>query len=446
MTVGKDVEAALEAATVELFKSLAWETIDAENEVDGDTTLLGREHQGIVVLTRYLEPALKKLNPSLPAEALRQAIESLTRDRSAMSIVNANREVYGLLKNGVKVTYQDSTGSEVIERVRVIDWEFPGSNHFLLVSQLWVNGDPYKRRPDLVGFVNGLPLLLIELKASDKQVYHAFKDNLKDYKTTIAPLLWYNAFIILSNGGQSKIGSLSAPWEHFVDWKKINSEGEAGVISLDTMIQGTCEKGRFIDIFENFCCFSEAAGGFIKIFAKNHQYLGVNNVIAAVQRLTTLTPALSQREREKNLTPDISQGEKGPSHYRGGFCFSGLVERARELREQQTPAEQIMWELLRDRQFSDLKFRRQHQIGSYIADFYCHELKLVVELDGPVHDRPDVGNKDQKRDEYLKSSGFDVLRVTNDEVLEKPETVLEKILVFIKPQPPSPSGRRTDND
>ena len=285
MSINKDAEAALEKATVELFKSLQWDHIHAEQEVDGDTTLLGREHQGEVVLTRYLEPALKKLNPTLPQEAIHAAIEILTHDRSSMSIVQANGEVYQMLKNGVRVNCRDSKGNEAVERVQVIDWNNPANNHFLLVSQFWVNGDPYRRRPDLVGFVNGLPLLLIELKASDKPVQNAFNENLKDYKTTIAPIFWYNAFVILSNGSQAKIGSVSAPWEHFADWKKINTEGEEGVISLDTLIKGTCEKNRLMDILENFMYFSEATGGLIKIVAKNHQYLGVNNSMAAVAKI-----------------------------------------------------------------------------------------------------------------------------------------------------------------
>jgi len=281
----KDDEAALEQAAIEVFQSLGWEYIYAEHENDNDPTLLGREHQGEVVLTRYLEPALQKLNPTLPPEAIREAIDILTHDRSTMSIAGANRDIYQHLKNGIKVTCKDSKGNETVERVKVIDWNNPDNNNFLMVSQLWVNGDPYKRRPDLVGFINGLPMILIELKASDKPIFNAFKDNFTDYKSTITSIFWYNAFVILSNGGQAKIGSVTAPWEHFIDWKKINDEGEKGIISLDTLIKGTCEKERFIDILENFTYFSDEKGGLIKLVSKNHQYLGVNNAIQAVTQI-----------------------------------------------------------------------------------------------------------------------------------------------------------------
>jgi type I restriction enzyme R subunit len=137
----------------------------------------------------------------------------------------------------------------------------------------------------LIGFVNGLPLIFIELKKSHSKVEHAFKNNLKDYKSTIPQLFWYNAFIILSNGSQAKIGSVTAGWEHFSDWKRINSEGEQGVISLETLIRGTCEKSRFLDLVENFTVFDDAKGGLIKIVAKNHQYLGVNNSVAALEQI-----------------------------------------------------------------------------------------------------------------------------------------------------------------
>jgi len=278
----KDAEFALEEATIQHFEALGWESIHAKDEMDGDPKLLGREHQGEVVLKRYLYPALQKFNPGLPEEALDQAVKQLIRDRSAMSIARANHDVYGLIKNGVVVNFRDKDGNDTTERIKIVDWNSPENNHFLLVSQFWVAGDPYRRRADLVGFVNGIPLLFIELKAPHENIKHAFDDNLKDYKSTIPQLLWYNAFIILSNGAQTKIGSVTSPWEHFADWKKINEEGEAGVISLDTIIRGTCEKKRFLDIVENFCIFQEALGGLIKLLAKNHQYLGVNNAIEAV--------------------------------------------------------------------------------------------------------------------------------------------------------------------
>jgi type I restriction enzyme, R subunit len=124
-----------------------------------------------------------------------------------------------------------------------------------------------------VGFVNGLPLLFIELKAVHRRLETAFTGNLRDYKDTIPQLFWPNALIILSNGSQSRVGSVTAGWEHFAEWKKIGSEDEAGRVSLETMLRGVCEPARFLDMVENFTLFQEVPGGLIKLTAKNHQYL-----------------------------------------------------------------------------------------------------------------------------------------------------------------------------
>jgi type I restriction enzyme M protein len=140
--------------------------------------------------------------------------------------------------------------------------------------------------------------------------------------------------------------------------------------------------------------------------------------------------------RNKSAQPSPRPSPKGRgSQYRGGFEFSGLVETARELRGKQTPAEEMFWELVRNRKFLGLKFRRQHQIGSYVTDFYCHEQRLVVELDGGIHDTRK--EKDQKRDRYLESQGLRVLRIKNEELLDSPQTCLETIAQNL----PSPPGR-----
>jgi type I restriction enzyme R subunit len=238
-----------------------------------------------VVLASRLKAVLERLNSELPAEAIAKAIEELNRNRSAMSLVAANREIYQLLKDGVKVNISGSGGEQIPEVVKLIDWNRPENNNFLLCSQLWVTGEMYTRRTDLVGFVNGIPLVFIELKASHKRLENAYNDNLRDYKTTIPHLFWYNGFIILSNGSASKIGSVSSEWEHFADWKKINSEGEEGIISLETMIKGTCQKHRLFDLIENFLLLEAAKGGYIKLVGRNHQYLGVNNAIEAVRNM-----------------------------------------------------------------------------------------------------------------------------------------------------------------
>ena len=254
--------ALVEQPAIALFGDLGYSTANCFYEKVGTTnSTLGRETTADVVLVPKLRAALKKLNPDIACDAIRLAIEELTKDRSAMSLAQANREIYKLLKDGVRVSFQDDDGNEANETLRVIDWNEPKNNDFFLASQFWVTGEHLQAAGDLVGFVNGLPLIFIELKKSHRRLEHAYKNNLKDYKSTIPQLFWYNAIIILSNGSQAKIGSVTAGWEHFSDWKRINSEGEKGVISLETLIRGTCEKARFLDLVENFTVFDDAKGG-----------------------------------------------------------------------------------------------------------------------------------------------------------------------------------------
>ncbi len=280
--VSPDTETAIELKSMLIFQELGWDIIYAEHEIDGDPTILGRNHHGEVILERYFFNAVKSLNPDLPDEALQMAKDELVRNRSTMDIAKANQQVYKLLKDGVKVTFRDDKGIQQNEKVKLIHWTEPNQNHFLLVSQMWVNGDMYRKRPDLLGFVNGIPLLFMELKNASKNIKHAYDDNLRDYKDTIPHLMWYNGLVLLSNGRDAKAGSVTAEWEHFADWKKMNDEGETGIIDLDTIIRGTCTQDRLLDIVENFTVFMDAPGGVVKLVSKNHQYLGVNNAIQAI--------------------------------------------------------------------------------------------------------------------------------------------------------------------
>ena len=286
MSPGKFTEDQIvEQPAVALFSELGWQVLNAYHEVLGTDGTLGRDNQSQVVLVRRLRAALEKLNPDLPPTAIAQAIDQVTRDRSAMGYVRANREVYDLVRDGVRVKVRREDGSESPEVVRVIDWNDPNQNDFLLVSQFWIHSDLYSRRADLVGFVNGLPLVFIELKASHKNLRNAYDGNLTDYRATIPRIFTPNGFILLSNGTASKIGTLSSGWEHFSEWKKIDEESEPGVISLETMIRGTCDRARLLDLIENFVAFMERPGGLVKLLAKNHQYIGVNNVLARLDEL-----------------------------------------------------------------------------------------------------------------------------------------------------------------
>jgi type I restriction enzyme R subunit len=272
----------VEQPSIQLFGQLGWRTASAAEEVFGPGGTLGRERPGEAVLGPRLKGSLERLNPTLPPEAITAAVDELSRDRSAMSPAAANREVYGLLKEGVKVSLPDrERGGQKEERVRVIDWQNPAANDFLLVSQLTVAGALYTRRPDLVGFVNGLPMVVIELKKPGVALREAFDGNLTCYKTDIPQLFWSNALLIASNGTDSRVGSLTADWDRFFEWKRVEREDEPPRVSLEVMLRGVCEPSRLLDLIENFTLFSEHKAGLVKILGQNHQVLGVNNAIVA---------------------------------------------------------------------------------------------------------------------------------------------------------------------
>ena len=273
----------VEQPAIGLFAELGWQTVSAMEETFGATGTLLRETKGEVVLVSRLRAALVRLNPALPPEAITAAVDELTRDRSAMSLEAANREVYLLLKEGIKVSVPDKErGGQKTERLRVVDWEHPANNDFLLVSQFSVTGALYTCRPDLVGFVNGLPLVVIELKKPGVPARVAFDENLTHYKQQIPSLFWFNALLIASNGTDSRVGSLTADWERFFEWKRIERENEPRRVSLEVMLRGTCDRTRLLDLVENFTLFSEHKAGLVKIIGQNHQFLGVNNAIVSM--------------------------------------------------------------------------------------------------------------------------------------------------------------------
>lgn len=273
----------VEQPAIGLFADLGWQTLSAMEETFGASGTLGRETKSEVVLSARLRAALCKLNPTLPAEAISAAIDELARDRSAMLAEAANRETYQLLKEGITVSVPDREhGGQKIERLRVVDWEQPQNNDFLLVSQFSVTGALYTCRPDLVGFVNGLPWVVIELKKPGVPARAAFDENLTHYKQQIPGLFWFNALMIASNGTDSLVGSLTADWERWVRWKRIEREDEPRRVSLEVMLRGTCDPSRLLDLVENFTLFSEHKAGLVKIIGQNHQFLGVNNAIASM--------------------------------------------------------------------------------------------------------------------------------------------------------------------
>lgn len=199
---------------------------------------------------------------------------------STSSLLQVNEEKYFLIRDGIPVTVKRPNGHTETKKAAVIDFQNPDNNYFLSIKELKIHGDLYRRRTDIVGFVNGIPLLFVELKKNTVDVQNAYDDNYTDYQDTIPHLFYYNAFLMLSNGTEAKVGTLGSKFEFFHEWKRL-AEEDQGSVALETMLRGICKKENFLDLFENFILFDHSDGHTAKILARNHQYLGVNEAMKA---------------------------------------------------------------------------------------------------------------------------------------------------------------------
>jgi type I restriction enzyme R subunit len=272
-----------------LRDKLGWESVYAWNdETFGPGGTLGRASTSEVVLTRDLRAALVRLNPDLPSAAIDDALRALTVHDFSRSLVQHNQDFARLIRNGVPVSWRDALGHRRDARARVIDFDNePGANRFLAVRELKLQGlrtPNYNRRADLVCFVNGLPLVFIELKAVYKNIRAGFDGNLRDYmdENVIAHAFHHNAFLIVSNGDRARYGSITSAWDHFAEWKRLD-EGDKGDVEAEVLLNGMLAHDRLLDLVENFILFDESkAGATRKVVARNHQVLGVNRAVASV--------------------------------------------------------------------------------------------------------------------------------------------------------------------
>ena len=264
-----------------LHNELDWDVQFAYNtEVLGKEGTFGRESYRDIVLYRYFREALKKFNPWINDNQILEAQNILDNRLSTASLLQVNEEKYFLIRDGIPVTVKKPNGQTETKKAMVIDFQNPDDNYFLAVKELKIHGDLYRRRTDIVGFVNGIPLLFIELKKNTVDVQNAYDDNYTDYLDTIPHLFYYNAFLMLSNGIEAKVGTLGSKYEFFHEWKRLVEEDQ-GSVALETMLRGICKKENFLDLFENFILYDHSGGHTCKILARNHQYLGVNEAMKA---------------------------------------------------------------------------------------------------------------------------------------------------------------------
>jgi type I restriction enzyme, R subunit len=259
------------------FDSLNCYTENREDLNDGS----GRVSKRDVILVDRVREAAVRLNPDIPAKVIDEALEKLLDRRQAMLLVAANQEIYNLLRDGIPAEFDNPKGQKQQGRVRLIDFNQPDQNRYLAATQPWIMGESGFCRPDVLLYVNGLPLVFIELKNSNVKLKAAFEDNLTSYKQKIPQVFLANAFCVLSNAVETRVGSITGEWEHFFNWLRAEDEKQRidreqikqKGTSLEGLIAGLFSPRRLLDYVENFILYYKDNQ---KIIAQNHQFIGVN--------------------------------------------------------------------------------------------------------------------------------------------------------------------------
>lgn len=260
----------------------------------------GRSDKKQCILPEVLREALARLNPGVPQDKLDEITRELRRDFVGVDLTAANYKYYNQIRNSIQIPVRRN-GKDDFDFVKLVDFEHPENNSFTAVSQMWIQGKAYWHRPDVLIFINGLPMVFIELKNSIVKVEEAYNKNLQSYLKDIPNLFVFNQVCVLSNGLETRLGAFNAGYNHFFEWLKVASEEErpdrktiraaktVGESSVRYFVDGFLRKERLIDYIENFIMFRSQRD---KIIAKNHQFFGVNNLMEAVKNRKELNGKL----------------------------------------------------------------------------------------------------------------------------------------------------------
>ena len=248
----------------------------------------GRKDKKQVVLPDVMFESLCRINPDIPTETVRIVVDELCRTPVSGDLMLTNYQNYQKIRNGITVEY-NKNGKKTSNTLRLLAYNDALSNTFTIASQIWIKGKTHWRRPDLIIFINGFPMVFIELKNSNIPVKNAYDINLKNYLKDIPYLFNYNQICVLSNGMETRLGSFAAGYEFFFEWLKVENEKEnpdrkairENCTSLEYFIAGLCEPRNLLDYIENFILYDRRR---TKIIAKNHQFFGVNNAYDAFLR------------------------------------------------------------------------------------------------------------------------------------------------------------------
>lgn len=260
------------------FELLNCDTADKDDPSDGSN----RKSKRDVIFQDRLKQAAEKLNKHIPESVIDEALEKLLDRRNVISTIAANKEVDGLIRDGIPMEYEHEEGHKQQEHIKLINFNEPDENEYLAVSQLWIKGERRYRKPDILLYINGLPLVFIELKNSNVKLKSAYDNNLANYQQDIPQLFHTNAFCILSNAIETKIGSFNAGWEFFFNWLRVEDEKEKvdrekieeEGTSIESAIDGLCDPKKLLDYIDNFILYHKETQ---KVIAQNHQFIGVNN-------------------------------------------------------------------------------------------------------------------------------------------------------------------------
>lgn len=289
MTISVITESVVEDATIDWLKGLGYQYLPGP-DIACDGPYPERESYSDIVLLDRLRSALSSLNPSIPAEAIEDAFRKVTRPDSPSLIVN-NRQFHKMLTEGVDVEYRTGDGRIVGDKVRLTDFDNPEQNDWLAVNQFTVTEGQQNRRPDVVVFVNGLPLAVIELKnpADEDATIKAAYNQLQTYKQDIPSLFTYNELLVISDGTEARVGTLTGGEEWFLPWRTSDGENVApkGVPELEVLLKGMFDKGRFLDLVRHFILFEVDGSNIAKKAAAYHQYHAVNEAVAATVKATS---------------------------------------------------------------------------------------------------------------------------------------------------------------
>lgn len=305
-------EAAVELALLEQLRGLGYR-LELEEDVGPDGHRPERESHDEVVLKARFEAAVARLNPVLPIDAQQDAVRKVMQSELP-SLLEENRRLHKLMTEGVDVEFYADDGTLTAGKVNLIDFEHPDNNDWLVVSQFVVIANQYNRRPDVVVFVNGLPLAVIELKApgSGNATLAGAFNQLQTYKKQIPALFNTNVLLVTSDGITARVGSLSADLERFMPWRTTDGRDVApkGAPELSTLIAGVFEPRRLLDLLCYFTVYGETGSGLVKIIAGYHQFHAVNKAIESTIRASMQWQGVQEDPSDYGLA-SVKQQSKG---------------------------------------------------------------------------------------------------------------------------------------